>query len=254
MQFPVEIHLGNFQLSLHVIMETLAFMVGFRYFLYLRKKQPDTITEINRLWIIVGATFGAFFFSRLVGSLEDPVAFYQSTHPFLYFFANKTILGGLLGGLFMVEGTKKIIGETSSSGDLFTYPLILAMIIGRIGCFGNGVHESTYGIETTFFTGMNLGDGLYRHPVALYEIGFLVLLWIGLVNLEKFIKLRSGYRFQLFLIGYLLFRFGIDFIKPGLKYFLGLGTIQICCILGLIYYSNTIFKIIFTPSTIKASE
>lgn len=254
MHFPFEIHIGNFQLSWHVILETLAFMVGFRYFLYLRKKQPDSISETNRLWIIVGATFGAFFFSRLVGSLEDPAAFYQSTHPFIYFFANKTILGGLLGGLFMVECTKKIIGETSSSGDLFTFPLILAMIIGRIGCFGNGIYESTYGIETTFITGMDLGDGLFRHPVALYEIGFLVLLWIGLVWLEKHIQLESGYRFQFFMIAYLLFRFVIDFIKPGSKYFLGLGTIQICCLLGLIYYSNTIFKIIFTPSTIKASE
>jgi prolipoprotein diacylglyceryltransferase len=154
----------------------------------------------------------------------------------------------------MVELTKKIIGETSSSGDLFTFPLILAMIIGRVGCFGNGVYESTYGVETTFFTGMNLGDGLNRHPVALYEIGFLVFLWIGLIMLEKKLKLKSGYRFQIFMIAYLLFRFGIDFIKPGSKYLLGIGTIQICCILGLIYYSNTIFKIIFTPSTIKASE
>jgi prolipoprotein diacylglyceryltransferase len=254
MQFPVEIHFGSFQLSLHVLLETLAFMIGFRYFLYLRKSQADSISEKNRLWIIVGATFGAFFFSRLVGSLEDPVAFYHSEHPFIYFFANKTILGGLLGGLFMVELTKKIIGETSSSGDLFTFPLILAMIIGRVGCFGNGVYESTYGVETTFFTGMNLGDGLNRHPVALYEIGFLVFLWIGLIMLEKKLKLKSGYRFQIFMIAYLLFRFGIDFIKPGSKYLLGIGTIQICCILGLIYYSNTIFKIIFTPSTIKASE
>lgn len=254
MHFPFEIQIGAIRLSWHIIFETLAFAIGFRYFLKLRKKQTDHISEQNRLWIIAGAAFGAFFFSRLIGALEDPSAFYHSEYPFLYFYANKTILGGLLGGLFAVELTKKIIGESSSSGDLFTYPLILAMIIGRIGCFGNGIYESTYGTETTFLAGMDLGDGLKRHPVTLYEIAFLLALWLFLKAIENRKKLASGYRFQFFMIGYLLFRFLIDFIKPGSKYFLGIGTIQICCLLGLIYYSNTIFKIIFTPQSVKANE
>ena len=55
-----------------------------------------------------------------------------------------TIVGALLGGLLVVEITKKIIHEKSSSGDLFTYPLILAMMIGRIGCFTSGLTEETY--------------------------------------------------------------------------------------------------------------
>ena len=77
-----------------------------------------------------------------------------------------------------VEITKKIIGHKESTGDLITFPLILAMIIGRIGCFLTGVYEQTYGVETTSIFVMDLGDGLLRHPVALYEIVYLIILWI----------------------------------------------------------------------------
>ncbi len=146
-------------------------------------------------------------------------------------------MGGLLGGLIGVELTKKLIGEKESSGDLFTYPLILAIMVGRVGCFLSGVAEPTYGVPTGLPWGMDLGDGLPRHPVALYEILFLALLWISLRAVEKRYDLRSGLRFALFMTTYLLFRFGIDFIKPGFRFSFGLTSIQIACLLGLLYYA-----------------
>ncbi len=236
--------------SLHVLFETLGMAVGFRYFVWLRGKQPDRIHDVNRVWIIIGAAFGALVFSRLAGALENPVNLFHTKHLLLYLFANKTIVGGLLGGLLMVEVTKKIIHERSSSGDLFTYPLILAMMIGRIGCFTSGMEEETYGIPTHFFLGMNLGDGVPRHPVTLYEIGFLGFLWIGLVAVERRVKLINGYRFQFFMITYFAFRFLLDFIKPRYALFAGLGTIQICCLIGLLYYSRTSYKILFNFSAL----
>ena len=244
MRFPIEIHIDHVAISLHVIFETLGFALGFRYFLYLRRQGPDSISDNNRLWILIGAIFGAFFFSRLIGSLEYPSLFIHSPHILLYFFANKTIVGGLLGGLLGVESIKLIIGEKHSSGDLFTYPLILAMIIGRLGCFTCGITEPTYGNITTEPWGMDLGDGLMRHPVALYEIFFLVSLWLVLMGIERYLSLQSGDRFKVFMIGYLVFRFCVEFIKPGYTYFYGIGTIQIACMLGLLYYSRTIIRFI----------
>jgi phosphatidylglycerol:prolipoprotein diacylglycerol transferase len=75
--------------------------------------------------------------------------------------------------------------------------MILALFIGRLGCFAMGIYEDTYGVETTFFTVMNLGDGLLRHPVTLYEIAFLLILWIGLIQLGKKCPLltEGGLRF-----------------------------------------------------------
>ncbi len=74
------------------------------------------------------------------------------------------------------------------------------MIIGRIGCFSMGVFEETYGIPTTLPWGMNLGDNYSRHPVALYEIIFLAVLWVCLVLIEKNRKLESGKLFKVFMI------------------------------------------------------
>src|SRR6185437_12055550 len=206
MTFPIQLPVAGHSLSLHLLFETLGCFVGFRYFLYLRKRRPDTISETNRIRIIIGATFGALLFSRLIGALEHPETWFHSGRPLLYLYSNKTIVGALLGGLLAVELTKKAIGEKHSSGDLFTYPLILAMMIGRIGCFTSGITEETYGIPTSSFLGMDLGDGIPRHPVALYEIVFLALLWLSLASLEKRVTLAEGYRFQFFMIAYLTFR------------------------------------------------
>lgn len=240
MSFPVALDIGGHSLPLHAIFETVGMFVGFRFFLYLRKRQTDVINTPNRLWIIIGAIFGAVIGSRLVGGLENPQAMLQASSIAGYFFVNKTVVGGFLGGLFGVEFTKHLIGERHSSGDLFAYPMMLALIIGRIGCFSMGVYEGTYGIATRLPWGMDLGDGIIRHPVSLYEIVFLVLLWLFLYQLERRYRLVSGGRFQLFLIGYLLFRFILDFIKPHYFSAIPFSTIQITCLLGLAYYYKTL--------------
>ena len=231
-------------------MESLGMVAGFRYFVWLRRRQADRINDVNRVWIIIGAAFGAFLGSRVVGALEHPEGLMHSQHVLLYLYANKTIVGALLFGLLGVELTKKIIHERSSSGDLFTYPLILAVMIGRIGCLISGTAEETYGIPTNSIFGMDLGDGVPRHPVALYEIVFLGLLWWLLAAIERRARLINGYRFQIFMIAYFTFRLLLDFIKPHYRYVAGLGAIQLCCLLGLCYYLRTIYKIIFTFSAL----
>lgn len=236
MEFPVIIKLGAFSISAHLIFELLAFSVGFRYFIWLRRRQEDRISDINRLWVFVGATAGALLGSRLLGALENPDLFFSGKNGWLYYYQSKTIIGGLLGGLIGVENIKKVIGERHSSGDLFTFPLILAMIIGRIGCFSSGIAEPTYGIPSALPWAMDLGDGILRHPTALYEIIFLVLLWWGLLQLPKYYKPISGAYFQLFMTGYLFYRFGVEFIRPGVDVVLGLNVLQLACLGGLIYY------------------
>ena len=88
----------------------------------------------------------------------------------------KTIVGGLLGGLIGVELTKRLVRWKHSTGDDFVYPLMLGLGLGRIGCFLTGLDDHTYGTPTTWFTGVNFGDGVYRHPTQLYEILFLIVL------------------------------------------------------------------------------
>lgn len=242
MSFPIEVHIGAVHISLHIIFETLAFAIGFRYFQHLRRDNSDHMSDQIRIKILTGAIFGAFIFSRLLGALENPTDWMNSQHFWLYLFANKTIVGGLLGGLWGVEIAKLIIGEKRSSGDLFTYPLILAMMIGRLGCFTSGITEPTFGIQTDSPLGMDLGDGVMRHPVALYEIFFLAGLWLSLRLQEYNRPLESGLRFKIFMILYLVFRFMIDFIKPTNVIAIGLSSIQFACLIGLLYYLGIIVK------------
>ncbi len=240
MQIPFEPQLFGYNINIHLVLEYLAFFLAFRYYVFLRRKSADIISSNNRLSIILGAALGALIGSRLVGLLENPIIEF-SQQSIIQLLNTKTIMGGLFGGLLGVELVKKRIGETQSSGDLFTFPIILGIFVGRVGCFLSGINEFTYGKETSFFTGMDLGDGVLRHPTSLYELIFLVILFIGLKRLQKTKKPKNGDLFKWFMILYFGFRFFIEFLKPNVFYMLGLSTIQLLCILCLLYYRNTIF-------------
>ncbi len=237
---PFEPTLFGKTINVHLILEYLAFFVAFRYYISLRKRTEDVISSNNRLSIILGAALGALIGSRIVGIFENPLLI--ANQNWLELMNTKTIMGGLFGGLLGVELAKKIIGEQHSSGDLFTFPIIVGIFIGRIGCFLTGVHEFTYGKATTFFMGMDLGDGISRHPIALYELFFLIGLFGVLKFLNKNQRLAYGLTFQWFMIAYFLFRFFIEFLKPNEFLLLGLSTIQYLCILCVCYYHKTIIN------------
>ena len=240
MTIPFEIILNDQIINLHGFLEILAFFFAFRYYIFLRRNQTDYISSKNRHFIILGAVIGALLGSRLMGFLEDPVPI----HNYQVLLESKTIMGGLFGGLICVEITKWKIGEKKSSGDLFTLPIILGIFIGRIGCFLTGVNEFTYGSETTFFLGMNLGDGLQRHPIALYEMIYLAIIYFIIRRLGNLNKLDYGDLFKLFMILYFSFRFMLEFIKPNVFLIFGFSSIQYLCLLCLLYYYKTITKFI----------
>lgn len=250
MHYPLVIGLGSYKITSHLLFESLAFIFGFRYYMYLRKRTTDKISDSNRQLLLIATIFGAFLFSRLIATFEHPQSFFESQNKLLYMYSNKTIVGALLGGLLFVEITKYFLKEKNSSGDLITYPLILAIVIGRIGCFTTGIYDDTYGLPTNFLTGINLGDGLLRHPTALYEIFYLLIMLVLLKFYESKYIFKDGYRFQIFMIFYLLFRFSLDFIKPRTILYFELSTIQLSCFVGLLYYSKTIVKLIFNRKEI----
>ena len=241
MQIPYEPILFGFKINIHLVLEYLAFFIAFRYYVVLRKKTEDSINSENRLSIILGAAIGALIGSRLVGFLENPMIDFSLVN-LIQLFNTKTIMGGLFGGLLGVECSKKIIGEKNSSGDLFVFPIITGIFIGRIGCFLSGIKEFTYGRETTSIFGMDLGDGLLRHPTSLYELFFLIGLFFILKSVLKNITLKSGDLFKIFMLIYFGFRFCIEFLKPNTFLTFGLSSIQILCLICWIYYVPFIIR------------
>lgn len=241
MQIPFEPKLFGIAINIHLVLEYASFFFGFRYYKYLKSKTQDTVSNQNRLSSILGAVIGAFLGSRIMGYLENPISITVELLPQLINL--KTIMGGLFGGLLGVEIAKKIISEKQSTGDLYTLPIILGIFIGRIGCFLMGIDEFTYGIETTFWLGMDLGDGKMRHPLALYELCYLIVLF-GWIHYRKGQSLENGSLFKEFMIAYFGFRFVIEFWKPNQFFILGLSSIQWLCIICWCYYSKYLAKLL----------
>lgn len=189
---------------------------------------------------MLGAMLGALLGSRIFAILEDPEHLNQLNFAVLY--ASKTIAGGLLGGLFGVEIIKKVIGVHIASGDIYVIPILVALIVGRWGCFLMGIAEPTYGKPTDFVFGMDLGDGIKRHPIMLYEISFAISLLLFFIFIRKK-NLPNGEKFKLFMVLYFLFRFLVEFIKPYQALFLNLSSIHWAAIIIFIYYYKFLWRL-----------
>lgn len=235
MDFPVTFHFFGQTILAHPLFEAVGMFLGMRFYFYLKRKSPEKLSFNTSAAVLIGATAGALLGSKLIGNLENPYTMFEH-FSFQKFWSNNTIVGGLAFGLLGVELAKKLVGHKESTGDLIVFPLMLAMVIGRIGCFLTGIYEETYGIPTDSVFGMHLGDQYLRHPVALYEIGFLIALWIVLKSIQRQRKHSSGFLFQIFMLSYFTFRFFLDFIKPRVEIAGNLGTIQLVCICVIIYY------------------
>jgi prolipoprotein diacylglyceryltransferase len=235
--FPVEIPFGPWRLHPHLVFESLAYLVGFRLFLMLRRRQGDAINETTRYSVIAGAAVGAALGSKLLHLLQEPTRTLAHLTDVAYLAGGKSIVGGLLGGLIGVELTKRWVGETRSTGDLFVLPLCLGMAIGRLGCFLTGLDDHTYGVPTGLPWGVDFGDGQRRHPTQLYEIAFLALVAVWARRRQAHLE-RSGDLFRGLMLLYLAWRLGVDFLKPDLREYAGLSGIQVACALGLVYYAR----------------
>lgn len=238
MTYPVIFSLGSFQLPAHLIFDVLAYTIGFLLFRKSLKRTSDLLPVSSRQIIIVAAIGGAFFGSHLIGLLESSESYTDPRN----WFHSKTIVGGLAGGLLSVEMIKKIIGERQSSGDLFTFPIILGMIIGRIGCFLTGVTDQTTGLPTSLPWGIYQGDSLPRHPTSLYEILFLVILAFFLYRSKPMLSTQPGLRFKYFMLTYMIFRFMVEFIKPVQNFLYEFSAIQVTAAVTFVYYGFIILR------------
>jgi prolipoprotein diacylglyceryltransferase len=157
--------------------------------------------------------------------------------------AGQSMVGGLLGGLLGVELAKQLTGVRQSTGDAFVFPILLGLMIGRVGCFLAGLADGTYGIPTDLPWGVDFGDGTPRHPTQLYEIAFSALLWAGLRRLQPRLAAVPGLLFKLMLSAYLGWRLLVDFLKPVPYEFPdGLSGIQVVCGFALLIYLPSMFR------------
>jgi phosphatidylglycerol:prolipoprotein diacylglycerol transferase len=219
----------------HPVMETLAYVAGFAVYRWQRARQGDIVAESQRWTVLAGAAVGALAGSRVLGLAEQWPTVMDAwrtgrTMELVLSPGGKTIVGGLLGGWLGVEIVKRVSGIKRRTGDLFALPLCVGIAVGRVGCLVAGLADDTYGKPTGLPWAVNLGDGIGRHPVQLYEISFLVLLGFA-VSVKA--ELPEGARFRIFLGSYLAWRIFIDFLKPQ-PLLNGMNSIQWSCVTGIL--------------------
>jgi prolipoprotein diacylglyceryltransferase len=235
--FPVYLTLGPIALHPHWVFESLAYLVGARLYAYFKRRTGDSIDDVDRWWVVAAAFLGAALGSKLIVIVDHPsLSLEHLTEP-LAVLDGKSVVGGLIGALIAVEWAKRRLGVTRATGDLFAFPLVIGIAIGRVGCFLSGLEDHTHGLAANVPWAIDFGDGIPRHPAQLYEIAFLLLVLAPALVYVARRPHREGDLFKLFMAGYLGFRVGLEFLKPGEPIF-GLTAIQWACVGGLAWYAH----------------
>ena len=149
-----------------------------------------------------------------------------------------TIYGAILGaalGIWIYSRISRF--KFGLLADLITPGLIIAQMIGRVGCTINGccygnvcdlpwsvvyTHPETFG-----------PIGIPVHPTQVYEIIYLLAVFGIILFLKDRIR-PHGSLFAVYLSFYAVWRIGIDFIRDGTPFLFGLHEAQVIGIVTLI--------------------
>lgn len=237
---PTLFRLGWFAVPSHAFFIALGVLAAFIVFVHEARRRGMMSDDL--LWIVAGAliTGGLAARAGMVWRYVD-----VAPHPtVLGFFlgGGRSILGGLAGAYAGAVLTKRIIGYTRSTGDLFAPAVALGMAIGRWGCF----LTEQIGTPTTLPWGIRVSPavgaripgcawcsaGLPMHPSFLYEIAFHALMFAVLWWWLRPRVHVEGELFKIFLLGYALFRFAVEFVRGNPIVWHGLTRSQLVLIPG----------------------
>lgn len=183
-------------------------------------KDPDIILDFV-LAAVVGGIVGArlaYVFGHWSDFSKNPGKIFALNMEGLVFY------GGLaLGlGLVLIVGYVKKVRYWNIL-DLAGLCVPLALAIGRVGCLLNGC---CYGKPTSLPWGITYpaASGIIgaRHPTQIYEL-ILDLALFGILWWKRDSFARDGTVFWLFIMGYGLIRFTVEFFREHAQSFAGVG-------------------------------
>lgn len=203
------IDLGFIQLHWYGIFAALGFLAAILLAERYARKQgvPENTVQSLGMWLIVGGLAGA--------RLSYVLFYWPSDFQLTFFAALKFWEGGLawFGGFIgaVISGflyLKKHSLDFWQYADLFTIPLVVGHVFGRIGDYVIGGHP---GKVTTLPWAIWM-DGAARHPVVLYEITGLIII-LGFCLYARRWKLPEGVLFLVYTSLYAVQRFFLDFFR-----------------------------------------
>lgn len=250
---PVLLHIGSFELASYGLMTALAYAAA-AWYLYKRlhyiQLDKDTFWNIifiafvsallgsKLLYLIVSwPEMGATFAQRLANAVKD------IRYGFVFFGGAVTAIAALLVYL------KKKKLPVLKTADFLIVGLPIGHAIGRIGCFLAGC---CFGKPTSMPWGVAFTDphslvareylGVHLHPTQLYEVLANIILFFVLQHYYKKPH-KNGAVLALYVIGYSVIRFGIEFFRGDFRgeYILGLSPSQ-CIALAAVLVTLAVMR------------
>ena len=223
--------------AVHASFEWAAIFVGARVYLRSARTSIADLGRTRNFAVVLGCIIGAAIGNKAVHWIHHAEQWSLLARSPWLVLQGQSIVGGLLGGLLGVEIGKKYAGVTESTGDRFVVPILVGLLIGRIGCFIAGLQDDTFGNPTNLPWGVDFGDGIARHPTQIYDMLFAIFALAALRPGRPVLAREPGLQFKLLLAGYLLWRLIIDGLKPvPYEFPAGLSGIQMVCALALVLY------------------
>lgn len=180
---------------------------------------------------VTGALVGGAIGMRLSGWAQHVDVRLNPTLLQAWELGSRSILGGLVGAYLGVLIAKRIGGYTGKTGDLFAPAVALGMAVGRIGCHLTEAPGRPTGLPWGFHAPVTTPKcpgcltGAAMHPSFLYEIGFQVAAFVVLLWLRSRVT-HPGELFVLYVAGYAVFRFFVEFARANETVWLGLTRPQ----------------------------
>lgn len=222
---PVEVDTHTFFVVLGVVVALVV--------LWARSSNSDhrTLLTLAAGGLVLGAVFAKIGTAwQYVVRADDPTLFGVWAQ------GGQSVLGGLAGAYLGVLLTKRLIGYQKSTGDSFAPAVAAGLAVGRFGCF----LTEQIGTPTSLPWGISVSPdvaaampycpscalGVPMHPSFLYEIIFHVAALVLLLHWSGRLQ-QPGDSFKLYLLGYAVFRFGVEFVRENPAMWLGLSGSQV---------------------------
>ncbi len=215
---------------LHTLFDVLAWLTSAATLFLLRRtwfpKSPIAVPlRLGYLAsVLIGAAVGAW-------ALGTANLWISGIHEF-----GRSIAGALAGAIAAVELYKKFSGIHVRTGAIYALPVALGIAVGRIGCLLSGLNDNTYGIPTGASWGWDFGDGVLRHPVALYEsmmMAAFALVYIFMIARKSTFWTNNG--FYLAVWFYAIERFILEYFKPYATLAMGMSIFQVLSVAMGVY-------------------
>lgn len=218
---------------LHLLFDLLAWVAGYitaRFLYHWRLREiGDRIASKLTVGYVIALVAGAILGAVLLGSAYS----LRQGVPHL----SHSVAGALAGAIVAIEFYKAFAGIKGSTGVIWVGSLCVGIAVGRLGCLFAGLADDTFGIPTSLPWGIDLGDGVARHPVQLYEsASMLAFLAFYLVALRRRAPWTTTRAFYWFVGWYAAQRFVWEFFKPYPRLVGPLDIFQLCA-LGLLAYA-----------------